>query len=543
MAETINRKVLDISHHNDVTSWSEVRNAGIVGIIHKATEGTDFTDSTYRERKDQAIAAGLKWGAYHFAHSGDVAGQVSHFLSVTGIDDQMLYALDWEDPPNGATMTLSEAREFCRQVELRTGRKCAIYSGNVAKEKLGHDEDSFFGAHRLWLAQYSTEPSVQASWETYWLWQYSDGSVGPHPHGCPGVTGDVDTNSWAHSDEQLRSEWAGHETAAPPVRPPEVADGIGVRVQVSATGPVDVMVVGGANVTIVELPTVPPSPPEGPGRPPRPPGQTPPPSFPALPAEPGMLQAAAPIATGDVGDEVTQAQQALVAVGHDIEVDGDYGPLTETAVEVFQASRRLPVTGWIDEYTGAALDRVDKVVTKKRAVSTPGAPWVAEVRACTGVDEVPGSANSPIIMAWRMDISHAYPEMGQYTAGYTGDDIAWCGFGLAAAMARAGIRPPYDPDDDTGSYMWALSWADWGTKVTPRVGAIWTSEREGGGHVAIIEKVEGSTVWIRGFNQSDTVNVTTKNLGDLVSARWPEGWPLVEVEGDTTNTMPPGSEA
>jgi uncharacterized protein (TIGR02594 family) len=258
-----------------------------------------------------------------------------------------------------------------------------------------------------------------------------------------------------------------------------------------------------------------------------------------------MIELAAPIAIGDDGDAVTQAQQALVAAGHDIDTDGDFGPLTETAVETFQASRRLPVTGWIDTETGAALDRVDRRRARLLHASVPGAPWVSEVRACTGVDEVPGSADSPIIMAWRMDISHAFPEMASYTAGYTGDDIAWCGFGLAGAMARSGIKPPYNPSDDTESYLWALSWAAWGQRLpAPKVGCVMVFEREGGGHVAILEKLEGWTAWIRGFNQSDTVNVTTRAMdSSFVAAVWPEGWPLVDIEGDISNAAPPGSES
>jgi lysozyme len=122
---------------------------------------------------------GLLWGAYHFANGSDVEAQLDHFLDVVGIDNETLYALDWEEDPNGNTMSIYEPREFLQLLENRTGRKGVIYSGNVAKEALGSDVDEFFGAHRLWLPQYSSSPVVHPSWDDYWLWQYSDGNYGP----------------------------------------------------------------------------------------------------------------------------------------------------------------------------------------------------------------------------------------------------------------------------------------------------------------------------------------------------------------------------
>jgi lysozyme len=219
----INRKVLDISHHNDVNSWLQVLDAGVIGIIHKATEGTDYTDDTYKKRAAQAIDAGLLWGAYHFANGKDVVSQVDHFLDVVGIDDETLYALDWEEDPDGDTMTLEQAYDFLQRLERQTGRKGVVYSGNTAKEALEDETDEYFGSHRLWLAQYSTTPVAQPSWEDWWLWQYSDGSVGPSPHGCPGVSGLVDTNSWDGSDNELRQQWSGKiiRPPKPDPRPPK----------------------------------------------------------------------------------------------------------------------------------------------------------------------------------------------------------------------------------------------------------------------------------------------------------------------------------
>jgi lysozyme len=235
---TVNRRALDISHHNEVSSWEAVVGAGIVGVIHKATEGTSYKDPDYLPRCAPALRAGLCWGAYHFANGSDVAAQVDHFLSVVGVDDETLYALDWEDDPNGNTMTLEQATHFLELIGRKIGEnRCVIYSGNTAKQALGERHDPYLGEHRLWLAQYSNDPVAQVTWDKIWLWQYSDGNVGPQPHGCPGVTGDVDTNSWSGSDQQLRDEWTG---AGPLPLPPTKQ----ATVSITTTGDVKVTVNG-----------------------------------------------------------------------------------------------------------------------------------------------------------------------------------------------------------------------------------------------------------------------------------------------------------
>lgn len=216
------RKVLDISHHNEVTDWDAVKAAGIRGIIHKATEGIGYTDPNYQLVRADALSHGLLWGAYHFATDSDPEGQADFFLNETGVDDAMLYCLDWEDYGSD-TMSESQARTFMQEIDYRTGAdRCVLYSGNTAKDALGADEDDFFGRHRYWLAQYGSNPVEQPSWDSWWLWQYSDGEVGPAPQGCPGVNGAVDTNSWEGTDAELAAQWSGL-TPRPPrpgPRPP-----------------------------------------------------------------------------------------------------------------------------------------------------------------------------------------------------------------------------------------------------------------------------------------------------------------------------------
>lgn len=52
--------VIDISHNVTVTDFAAVRRSSILGVIHKVTEGGDWLDPSYRSRRPQAEAAGLR---------------------------------------------------------------------------------------------------------------------------------------------------------------------------------------------------------------------------------------------------------------------------------------------------------------------------------------------------------------------------------------------------------------------------------------------------------------------------------------------------
>ena len=48
--------VIDMSHFNTVTDFDTVKGDGIVGVIHKATEGLGYVDPEYQARRAQALA-------------------------------------------------------------------------------------------------------------------------------------------------------------------------------------------------------------------------------------------------------------------------------------------------------------------------------------------------------------------------------------------------------------------------------------------------------------------------------------------------------
>jgi GH25 family lysozyme M1 (1,4-beta-N-acetylmuramidase) len=206
----INRMVVDLYHGDEVVSFAEAAQAGIRGIIHKASQGAGMADPRYAARRGQALAAGLMWGAYHFGTGADVDAQVANFLQAAEPDNRTLVALDYE--PNGPdTMTLDQARAFLVGVAGRLGRNPVLYSGSLIKEQLGDAADPFFAAHRLWLAEYGPVPHPQRSWPAAWLWQYSGDGIGPDPKtvpGIPGARGYVDCNSYDGTPDRLAADWA-----------------------------------------------------------------------------------------------------------------------------------------------------------------------------------------------------------------------------------------------------------------------------------------------------------------------------------------------
>src|SRR2546423_5483167 len=108
--------VIDISHHNNVTSFQDVKDAGIIGVINKATQGTTGVDGTYGLRKPRALAAGLLWGGYHFASKGNPQKQADHFLDVTQPGPTDLLVLDFEPNSHDGTMTVAEAETLGQRI-------------------------------------------------------------------------------------------------------------------------------------------------------------------------------------------------------------------------------------------------------------------------------------------------------------------------------------------------------------------------------------------------------------------------------------------
>ncbi len=197
--------VIDLSHHNASVDFSQIRNAGIIGVIYKATQGLTYVDPTYASRRTQALSAGLLWGAYHFGTGDDGEQQAQHFLDVAAPDASTLLVLDFEEN-NGDDMSLDQAHAFVTRVQSVTGSYPGLYSGSYIKGLLGSDTDSVLGNCWFWLAQYGSTPVLQATWSQWTMWQYTDGASGPEPHTVDGA-GACDRETFNGSESDLRALW------------------------------------------------------------------------------------------------------------------------------------------------------------------------------------------------------------------------------------------------------------------------------------------------------------------------------------------------
>lgn len=200
--------VIDISHHNGAAlDFAEARDDGILGVIHKASQGQSGRDPMYLVNRRKAEAAGLLWGAYHFG-TGSSSGaiQAMNFLGAVSPVEGTLLVLDLEPNPHGPSMTLQQARDFVTYIHDHTGQWPGLYSGHYIRELLGQARDPLLANCWLWLAQYAPHAVTPPNWPTWTMWQYTDGAAGPGPHAVAGI-GHCDRDMFNGTEPNLRRLW------------------------------------------------------------------------------------------------------------------------------------------------------------------------------------------------------------------------------------------------------------------------------------------------------------------------------------------------
>jgi len=194
---------IDISHWQGVVDWPQVKAAGKRFVYLKATESTDFIDSTYATNRAQAKGQGLKVGAYHFArpgtNAGDAVAEADWFIkNAAPVSGELIPVLDLE-VSGGLTDAQLEAwtKAFLDRVYALTGVRGAIYvSPSFWSTYVGNSTKIAAAGYKvLWVAHWtsgSTPTTPGANWNGngWTFWQYtSSGTV-------PGISGRIDLDRY-----------------------------------------------------------------------------------------------------------------------------------------------------------------------------------------------------------------------------------------------------------------------------------------------------------------------------------------------------------
>lgn len=192
--------VVDLSHHNPTPDWDTLKAGGVIGVVHKATEGTSYVDPTLFSRAREAEAAGLLWATYHFLRPGALNEQIDFYLATIDPVAGERVVLDHED----AGVSVDELAACVEYLlSLRPDLQVTIYSGQLIKQQLGSGYNGMLaGQTSLWIAQYTTAAAPSwptGTWPAWSLWQYSDHVT------VPGISAGVDGNRWNGDEASLRA--------------------------------------------------------------------------------------------------------------------------------------------------------------------------------------------------------------------------------------------------------------------------------------------------------------------------------------------------
>lgn len=226
--------IVDLHHADHTYDLEAAKRGGLVAVIHKCTEGSDWYDPAFPVVMSRLRAVQLLRGAYHFARNSSSGENQARFFveSVRELAEDtsdVLLALDLEgqldDPRTPVnegpdTMTTESAAAFVVEVHHITGRWPLLYAGlSKLRTRMRRCDTSTRDALEhcpLWLAAYGPDPlklAPPAPWASWSLQQYTNGKAGPRdratfPRQTPGFERlGQDRSVFRGSAEELRAWW------------------------------------------------------------------------------------------------------------------------------------------------------------------------------------------------------------------------------------------------------------------------------------------------------------------------------------------------
>ena len=180
---------IDVSKWQGNIDWNRVKASGVDFAILRAGYGSVSSqkDPTFEDNYQNAKAAGIPVGAYHYSYAKDIAGakrEAQTFLEwIKGKQFEYPVVFDIEESAtyNLGRNTVSEIiKTFCSIVEA-AGYYVSVYTNKNWLDHVVSDEVK--SKYDTWLAQWTSTPSYIGP---YGMWQYTSSGV------VDGISGRVD---------------------------------------------------------------------------------------------------------------------------------------------------------------------------------------------------------------------------------------------------------------------------------------------------------------------------------------------------------------
>jgi len=131
-----------------------------------------------------------------------------------------------------------------------------------------------------------------------------------------------------------------------------------------------------------------------------------------------------------------------------------------------------------------------------------------------GTQEVVGKGSNKTIIGWRDELNQS----GAKVAGYSDDDIPWCGL-FAAIVA---LRRRKNAAEVVKDPLWARNWAKYGKHANAAMlGDVLVFERGSGGHVGFYVAEDSTAYHVIGGNQGNRVSIARVAKDRCIAVRRP----------------------
>nr|WP_297162082.1 GH25 family lysozyme [uncultured Dysgonomonas sp.] len=196
-------KGVDVSHHNPILDWEEVKRQNIHFTYIKATEGITHDDRNYPYNYKLAKENNIKTGSYHFYNFG-ISGreQAKHFIRIAKCQSgDLIPAIDVEHSPANPyskdpvfiKSVIKELKVMENELYEYYGVHPIIYT-NTDCYKLYINNS--FPNNPIWISSLNKEPNNEI--KNWIIWQFT------HTGELDGIVGNLDLNYFRYSFEELQ---------------------------------------------------------------------------------------------------------------------------------------------------------------------------------------------------------------------------------------------------------------------------------------------------------------------------------------------------